>query len=319
MDNLFLKINEKFPSFRSIERWECDEFGYESVSEFCNSKEFAFGIHTIFDGDYPLDIHLNLKKKLPLIILFNGALPSRDESLKLPIFSGFGVIPSAKASVVRISDPALYASKDLKLGWYADKELHSKICEIIKKIIDTYFPSKVIFFGGSGGGYACLNFSRMFNESLAVIWNPQTDILKFDKGQVCEYASSVFKINTFKECESKLPLVTYSNLYDFYKKNIQKNYVIYIQNQNDWHVRWHCIPFLKATGRSMGEFVSLCVDDKFYLYFGNFGDGHTPPPREFQKYLISSLIDSNLSVGELFVNDSLKNILSEAECLSQEQ
>ena len=317
MNKILNQIDDKFPGIRSTERWNCETYAYSSTDEFCKASHFSYGIHTIFGGGLPIDLHLDLKSNLPLVICLNGALSSRDHSLKLPVFSGFGVLSPAEASIVRISDPILYTSTSIKHGWYAGAAgmlLIKDIFNILHKIIHEYKPTKVIFFGGSSGGFASLNISRLFKDSIAVVWNPQTDILKFAKEHVEEYARNAYGLPDFDACEKLLPAIVHTSIYKDYVKGENSNYVLYMQNLNDWHVRWHCKPFLNATGRKIeGELSSQSLGTDFYLYIADWGSGHAPPPKDFQKRLMSYILNTDLSPRDLFSESNLQKILSSSE------
>ncbi len=312
-------IEAKFQKLRSTERWNCDVSYYNGVEDFTLCESFLYGIHTIFSGALPIDIHIDLKEGLPLVICLNGALSSRDINLKIPVFSGFGVIAPSEASVVRISDPVLYTSSEIKHGWYAGvagMSLHDDIEKILRKIIETCKPQKIIFFGGSSGGFACLSLSRLFVESLAVVWNPQTDILKFAKEPVLEYSTNAFGISSFEDCVRDLPLAIHSNVYDDYSFGSNRNRVLYMQNIHDWHVRWHCKPFLKATHRLQDDaLASKYLGDDFYLHMGDWGDGHAPPSKKFQSSLMKSILDCRFSVSQLFLDRLLPDMLMAAEAV----
>jgi len=183
-------IDWKFPNFRSNKRWNCPVYAYDSVEDFLTNAEALNGIHTVFGGGLPIDMHLTVDKGRPLVIFLNARSSERTETYRLPSFVGFGVVPAAGVSVLRINDPVLYTSRTLRIGWYAGAKgepLLIRLSRAISKVIDMTSPTKVISVGGSAGGFASLNLSRFFLDSLAVVWNPQTDLLKFAKHEVLEF------------------------------------------------------------------------------------------------------------------------------------
>lgn len=316
-ENILRAIDEKFPGFRSNKRWSCPVFAYDSVDEFSRDAMAKNGMHTIYDGGLPIDLHLSVDSGKPLVIFLNARSSERTDSYRLPSFVGFGVVPAAGVSVLRINDPVLYTSRTLRIGWYAGaagNPLLYSICQIINKVVDITEPKKIIFVGGSAGGFACLNFSRFFKDSLAVVWNPQTDLLKFSKEEVLEFTSSAFGLTDFEACERILPALTASSMHKHYVGNVMKNYLLYMQNIDDWHVREHCKPFLKDTGRvAEDRLETKRFDERFFLYAADWGKGHASPPQSFLKSLLKNIVSDEVKFSNLFSDGRIDEILSRAE------
>lgn len=313
-------IEQKFPLYRSDKRWACPVYGYTSVTDFLSRAQMRNGIHTIFDGSLPIDLHLTADWGRPLIIFLGARTPERIESYRLPYFVGFGVVPEEGISVLRISDPVLYTSKTLRIGWYAGargQPLLMRLNNLIAKVISMVAPTKVLFVGGSAAGFAALNLSRFVADSLAVVWNPQTDLLKFSKDEVMEFAASAYGISDFETCQRLLPALTVSSLHKYYRREDMRNYVLYMQNVDDWHARWHCKPFLSATGRHIqGGIGTRRFDERFYLYAADWGKGHAPPSQAFLKYLLRVLCSEDLRFDARMFSGSLEKIFVGAKSVA---
>lgn len=310
-------IDQKFPLYRSNKRWGCPVYGYRSVGDFLGRAQLRNGIHTVFDGSLPIDLHLTVDWGRPLIIFLNARSSERTESYRLPSFVGFGVVPEGRVSVLRISDPVLYTSRTLRIGWYAGargQPLLMRLNNLIAKVISMLAPTKVIFVGGSAGGFVALNLSRFVAESLAVVWNPQTDLLKFSKDEVMEFATSAYGISDFETCQRLLPALTVSSLHKYYRRDAMRNYVLYMQNVDDWHTREHCKPFLLNTGRDLqGGIGTRRFDDRFFLYAADWGKGHASPPQAFLKYLLRALYSDEISFDGRLFSGEIDRILCGAE------
>jgi hypothetical protein len=301
-------VDSEFLSVRSLERWNVDAFHYPDISSYANTQNRSKGVHTIVENGVPIDVYEDLVPGTPLVIFLNGAA-RRGPDIKLPIFSGFGVVPAGNLSRVCISDPVLYENEDLTLGWYSGSsrvKAQTLLPAVLKSIIEQARPSRVIFVGGSGGGFACLYYSRLIENSIAVVWNPQTDITRYVALSVAAYARIGFGLND----HNQLPSVIETNVAHLYAHSFV-NRVVYLQNSSDWHVKSHLAPFLSAQGFPVPDvFESRAYSDRFYLHMGNWGDGHQQPPQAFLKAILAKLMDSERSVPELFAADVMQSIMT---------
>lgn len=53
-----------------------------------------------------------------------------------------------------------------------------EVTEYIQKVIREYNPEKIIFFGTSAGGFACLKYAQYINPDYVYCFSPQTTIDK---------------------------------------------------------------------------------------------------------------------------------------------
>ena len=135
------------------------------------------------------------------------------------------------------------------------------------KTADAHGVSHVIFFGSSGGGFAALQASLHFPESLAVAINPQTSIGKYLPKAVERY----LRIN-WPGHRSLEGLPVEHDLTEAYSSG-HSNTVAYLQNKRDiFHIDDHQRPFYQA----------LKSRDDIYELTGGWGKdlskGHVPPP-----------------------------------------
>lgn len=112
-----------------------------------------------------------------IVFLFHGAV-GRD-TREIPIFQAF--LPSnSRLTQVSISDDSLFHSPDALVGFYLGNET-LPLSHLLPKVIDAFciaLESKnpPLFVGGSSGGYAALYYSNLFENSTAIVANPQTSI-----------------------------------------------------------------------------------------------------------------------------------------------
>lgn len=304
----------KFADVRSLIRWSQPNIKHECVENFEACDSFEKGIHTILEGGYPIDILIDIIPGAPLVIFFNAA-QDRSEELKLPVFVGLGIVPRSDVSRICINDPGMYLSPDIKIAWYAGMEgvdLQAILPRVLDTLIKAADTQKVIFIGGSGGGFASLYYSRLIPGSLAVIWNPQTDILKFKPQHVAKYAYEGFGLSDIDVAKESLGEYVDVDLCSLYKED-RRNHVLYFQNASDWHTKIHCMPFLEGLGHEVGsEKTSSLLDQRTFLHVGNWGDGHIEVPRSLLKEVLERILESEGPLADLFVGDSLGLIIAES-------
>lgn len=292
----------RFTETRSLERWNTYPYHeYESIDAFMQGG-IANGLHSIFTETAPIDIHANINKGCPLVVFLNGNYP-RSDSLKLPTFAGLGVLPQKHGvSRICISDPSLYLSPDLCLSWYGGSSklaLQHELRVILERIFEVSQPSRVIFAGGSGGGFASLYFSSFFPGSLAFVWNPQTNILEYNPAHVIKYASVAFGcLGGIDDARNTLQSSIDVKLSDFY--TTRNNSVLYLQNRSDWHTEKHLAPFLReALGLDdLPTTSSGLIRPGFYLHLDEWGDGHVPPPKDLITAILHHLTTSGSSLDD---------------------
>ena len=265
---------------------------FSSLDHFLMTRQFPTGISTIYDNGLPIDILVIPAESDITIFFFHGAI---EPDFTVPVLSGLGISGGLKANRVFISDPSLVLDESLLLGWYAGNKLQSQLQETLKIIIAAVASSldsdRLIFFGGSGGGFASLYFAHHFDNSLALVFNPQTDIAKYTQRAIRDYTSKAFNVPAgTPDPLSHLPSSITQNLCGLYKEPTTTT-VAYMQNQNDTaHVRSHLQPFRMA----------MHADTEFLTLVEPWREGHTPPPKELLVELLDSVVLSSDWASSLF-------------------
>ncbi len=298
---------------RSFSRYPEPFFLHNSILDFSESVQLDSGVHTIMEGTHPIDIYLNFKPGKPLLVCLNGAQQRQNADKFLPRFTGFRVADINRVSHLCIADPSLYLHPEMHLAWYAGSKelpLQRLLPLVIEKIFKATESSQLIFVGGSGGGFASLFYSRLFEKSVAVVCNPQTDILKYYKPAVLKYANIAYGFESLDEINKHLPTIIESNLCDLYSESYS-NFVFYMQNSADpHHINNHCIPFL-TTLKSEAKLESQIISSNVYFHTANWGRGHITAPHPFWKHIIDSIADNINSLEELFCANEFPRIVSE--------
>ncbi len=253
-----------------------------------------------------LDIKVKDNNSDVVVFFFNGAITTEGDAVP-PVFSGEKISKGVAANFVFISDPTLYLSGKIKLSWYCgdiENQLQSNLSLIIEHLVKIYGKRRSIFFGGSGGGFASLFYSRTIENALALVWNPQVNIQNYSAAEysaINEYAKTAFgcsRHDLSKHIETDLSLS--------YKKGY-KNNVIYCQNITDKHVARDLTPFCESLGFTLEKkLFSGMIAERIYLHLTNWARGHTPAPKVAMRYLLESFSEPKISLCEKNFKDRVE-------------
>ena len=109
-----------------------------------------------------INLQCRLNRQSPndyLIVAPNGAVDR--EKLSIPAFARWNWHGIFGAYILAISDPMLYYSDSLQIGWFASTkyiDVTSYTADVVKKIADELNISheRIIFWGSSAGGYSSI-------------------------------------------------------------------------------------------------------------------------------------------------------------------
>ena len=252
---------------------------FSSVTNFLNTKAVPPGISTIYSGGVPIDLLVSPGSSNTTIFFFHGAI---ERDFTLPVLSGLGISGGLEANRVFVSDPSLTLDNTLMLSWYAGNhqqpDLQQSLVQIFKKIAESLGSDRTVFFGGSGGGFASLFYASHFRNSLALVFNPQTDIAMYSERAVRDFAEKAFTIPPNRDDPlSELPSQVIVDLRQIYSEP-KDTKIAYLQNSNDAsHIEHHLRPFTEA----------LHPDTEFFLLNEPWQDGHSPPPKDLLAKLLN--------------------------------
>lgn len=264
---------------------------FSSIANFLKVDKVPAGVSTIISGGLPIDLLVSPASSRTTICFFHGAI---EPHFTLPVLSGLGISGGVEANRIFISDPSLVLDDELMLSWYAGNKrqprLQSDIVTILKKVTTSLGSERVVFFGGSGGGFASLYFAHQFENSLALVFNPQTSIEKYSEHAVHDFVDRAFDVSAGDQDPLRdIPGTVTHDLCDLYRASTRAQ-VAYIQNLKDRdHVESHLVPFLK----------SIHSDTEILLLGKHWRDGHSPPPKELLTHVL------NLAASSADWSDSL--------------
>lgn len=258
---------------------------FSTVAEFLKARTVPPGISTIYSGGLPIDLLISPGSTDTTIFFFHGAI---ERHFTLPVLSGLGISGGLEANRVFISDPSLALDDQLLLSWYAGNQrqpdLQQILISVFEKIIVSLGSDRSVFFGGSGGGFASLFFASHFQDSLALVFNPQTNIAKYSERAVRDFATKAFH-SDFPDNNvlSRLPSDVVVDLCELYRVP-RDTKIAYLQNANDKdHLQSHLLPFTQA----------IHPDTEFLLLREPWDHGHSPPPKELLSQLLNLAVESS--------------------------
>lgn len=276
--------------FRSDTRWGRSVLEWPSLEAFLGAAEVQNGVHSIPLGEFAgkqinYDFLITAKPGTVLLCHFHAAAP--QGGITLPIFGGMGVTSSLTTSMFVPSDPTLALDTSMGIAWHFGCEgipLQAITVSIVKKLQTHLDAPRVVTWGGSGGGFAAIRVARDIPDSIALAWNPQTDIAKYYHGHVDHFRRIAFPAIAAGDCLSsdrgQFPSLCTDEFVNGYQGRI-----FYLQESTDWHAKAHLEPFLAGfCGKALSDIAdsskfSGFVTDQLYLHLDHWGEGHVPPSK----------------------------------------
>lgn len=261
---------------RVIDRRAHQVTEFRSVADFLRAATVPAGISTIYQNGLPIDLLVSPADSNTTVFFFHGAI---EPHFQLPVLSGLGISGGLATNRVFVSDPSLLLDDQLMLAWYAGNylqtDLQQVLTKIFQKIISDLGGRRTIFFGGSGGGFAALYFASAIPHSLALVFNPQTNIDRYAPRAVTAFNQHALGLQVCRDRGARPPSIV-TDLCSHYSSGIDTT-IAYMQNVNDTvHVEEHLRPFQMAV-RS---------PTKLYLLMERWGEGHSPPPKQLLTHVL---------------------------------
>lgn len=270
------KANQEHSSVELDRDWPT--YTKDSFSKRWSAKPGRIRIQTQAE---PIDMELAIETNAPLVVMLHGR---KGPHVRLPYLVGKSVLSGLNVSRLSISDPALYRSDSLSLGWYAGTssipDLQEFLAEAVHTIAESISATRVVFVGGSGGGFASLVLTSKLDNSRALVWNPQTDIFRYYRKYAEEFCQLCWNgdFHALKHnAVTSLPLTA--------GRDGLRGEVLYMQESTDsHHVLEHWEPLYEA----------IRANSDFYAFVSHWGEGHVPPPKHMLKEALSVATADNL-------------------------
>jgi hypothetical protein len=297
--------------FRSETRWGRSVIEWPSLDSFLATAEVQSGVHSVPIGEFAgkqinYDFLLTARPGTVLLCHFHANTPTPRNN-NLPLFTGLGITDSITTSMFIPSDPAIALDANLGLAWHFGCEgihLQAIAVSIVKKLQTILHAPRVVTWGGSGGGFAAIRVAKDIPNSIALAWNPQTNIAKYVPDPVNRYQRIAFPSiagnGTLPSSREQFPSLCTDEFLAGYQGRI-----LYLQERTDWHVDAHLKPFLASfCGKAVSNIggssnFSGFVTDQLYLHLVHWGNGHVPPSKNVLAKVLRLLSDVTMNLENL--------------------
>lgn len=278
----------------SYERWG-EPHAHDSAEGLRTALESGRGqgVHQLpLDGSVTLDVLVRgapERSTAAIPVFLNGNVPSRAEKTG-PFFSGGRVGPAVSPVSTAISDPAVDRDPEVPLAWYAGydgADVTAAVLDALRAVADAW-QRELVLVGGSGGGFASLRYAALLDRPCsAFVWNPQTDILRYNRTFVDHYLQSAFPeqspeipaADTWLEDRTALCARvglehTLAERESHDPSRIDR--LVYLQNVNDWHLTAHAVPYFRTHRFQDIGTGSYVLGPEHVVQAGDWGAGHAP-------------------------------------------
>lgn len=205
-----------------------------------DALEIQSGTSSIYVmGGEPLPYAIFLKSPImgmPLLVFGQGYQDRKQ--VQLPRFQRMDWAFKLNYNVLIINDPTLYLSDDCGIGWCLGTKDHY-VLPRLKAIVETVRDflgiknKNLLFYGSSAGGFSSLMLASHFEDSSALVNNPQTNVLEHKMGGVRNLLDLGFGGVSLAEAH-----VRYGARMSFIERLRQGSYIpriYYLQNLLDEH------------------------------------------------------------------------------------
>ncbi|GAB2625888.1 DUF6270 domain-containing protein [Novilysobacter erysipheiresistens] len=299
-------------------RWGNARHVWNSTADLLAAPSIADGVHSIQAEGLPLDVLmvngacLGKATQTVLPVFFSGAVSNRGGKPG-PFFSGSGIAESKGIAAICIADPTLALDPDLGLAWYAGssrQQTQACVLELLAGLADK-FQIELLLVGGSGAGFAALQFGGKLRERASVlVWNPQTDLLAYYRNAVKTYLRSAFPDEAWED-DPRLTSagatmrgkgISHAVHLDYAAGQLPRR-LVYLQNaSDDFHVLNHAGSLLAGMTVEANEGRYRTADERTLFWFGDWAQGHEPIPKRTLCALIDLMLDPANSIEAISHN-----------------
>ncbi|MGH8244455.1 MAG: hypothetical protein ACRETY_14040, partial [Steroidobacteraceae bacterium] len=287
-------------------RWGKARHVWNSTSDLLAAAGIADGVHSIEAEGLPLDVlmvngaRLGKATQTVLPVFFSGAVSNRGGKPG-PFFSGSGIAESKGIAAICIADPSLALDPDLGLAWYAGssrQKTQACVTDLLTGLADK-LQVELLLVGGSGAGFAALQFGAKLQERASVlVWNPQTDLLAYYRNAVRTYLRSAFPGEAWEDSPRMTGAdammrgkgINHAVHRDYAAGELPRR-LVYLQNASDhFHVLNHAGALLAGMTVKADEGQYRTADERALFWFGDWAKGHEAIPKQTLGALIDLML-----------------------------
>lgn len=208
-------------------------------------------IHTVkLSNGKQIDLYARLAKSETLIVSFHGAY-SASKPGTYPMFWRISSLQKKTNAFVAFTDPTRLEGKgDILISWFLGKDGWDPmptILNIIEKAMDSCGAKRVLFVGGSGGGFVALRASAEIPGSCAFVQDATVGLTRHNTKIVQGYFEKAWPGWDSEKLLEGFP--EHFNMHLYYMRRAPKNFVYMTQSKQDKaHLSQHLVPFARAHG-----------------------------------------------------------------------
>lgn len=273
---------------RSLERWS-NLHKYQSMNEFLTSQ-IGQGVHSIpLEGQH-LDLMVLDRGAPTTLVVFNAKLTSQAKTT--PSLQGVSLSRDVGANLIAVSDPTIELG-DVDVAWYlGNSEIGSLpllLGPVINHVVHCLGSARNILFGSSGGGFAVLTHAPHVENSVALIFNPRTDLMAHPKPDLDSFQQvALGDVTNLGSPPHSLDVIQTSVITELDAKTLSFPICLY-QNLGDRKFYFYqSFPLLRRLVKSPNIFFRADWD----------GVGHIAPPRRKLQSIISTLGNMDISLEQ---------------------
>lgn len=214
-----------------------------------------------------------------LIVVLHGAIDR--EKYTLPRFEWLGTLAGRGEHILYIADPTLQLASDLQIGWYVGTtgaDVIGRVSRLAERTREALGARRILFVGGSAGGFASLMASARVPGSRALAFNPQVTISEYYDRFVNRFLNVALPDHSgFDAARAALP--GRLSVLDAYPSTARmSNRALIVQNSGDtFHMERHLGHLATQLGLSAER--ALSEDGRVEFDVRYFGEGHAMPYR----------------------------------------
>lgn len=288
-----------------------DAFVYRDIHEFKETYSGKGQVGSIDFHGNPIDFLLRPSDVPRLVVTFNSQ-QSSDGTLKL--FTWMNLARQFNSSVLHISDPTLYVTEDSLIGWYASNYRHSFQADIqllIQTVMELVKAEEVVFLGSSGGGFPAALYSQIFPGSTALLLAPTLNLREATNRNTKQaFLTDLNRVSDFSELDNLYPeqVLSIKDLVEGVGEFTGS--INLLQSRGDLQFwKHHTMPLLSFMEDQPSTPPHEVQIKNFSAVFGDWSDGHAPPPNE----VITRAVDflSQAPIGEMHLQRLTKDVLEQ--------
>lgn len=245
-----------------------------------NKKEVFLSIKGVL---FPF--YIEYKHKLKWLLILPSAIDRNRKSI--PVLQRSSYSAELDCNIICLFNPILFFDKDISIGWFIG-DTEYRYVNILGEFLKINFEKMnikmddIYLYGCSTGGLPCLFSSLFLNGCNVLLYNIQTDILKYYRRFLIILYEKIFKKY------QKFDIFAEKYKRRFYYSMLGDGEYYYIQNKSDeFHYKNFFLSFIDQ--------IKNAKNISYYI-FNNPEIKHGPLNKDLEVKMLSSYVNNGLSL-----------------------